>query len=128
MGLGRTGRGGGVILLAGSGGSGIVAPNISYAGTPFNWTVGESIGTVSPTNSGGASSSWTVQSGALPAGVSLNATTGVITGTPTVEVEDSTVVIRATNGGGSSDATIHIGVLSLALFTAGAYGYWDSNI
>lgn len=126
--MGGLGRRGGLSLLSGSGGSGIAAPSISYAGTPFNWEVGVAITPASPTNAGGTASGYAVISGALPAGISLNGLTGALTGTPTVEVEDQTIVIRASNAGGTSDATIHVGVLSLALFTSGAYGYWDSNI
>lgn len=57
-----------------------------------------------------ASCTFTVQSGALPVGVSLNASSGTISGTPTV-TGNYTFVIRATNGGGSIDsASLTMGV------------------
>lgn len=46
--------------------------------------------------------SYSVVSGALPAGITLNTTTGAITGTPTV-LGVSSFVIRATNGSGTAD-------------------------
>lgn len=58
--------------------------------------------TVAPTGIA-ASCTFTVQSGALPTGVSLNASSGSITGTPTVPGL-YTFVIRATNSGGSTDS------------------------
>jgi hypothetical protein len=52
--------------------------------------------------------SYSVFSGALPAGISLNTSTGAITGTPTT-LGTSTFVIRATgNGGNTNTATLTI--------------------
>jgi len=45
---------------------------------------------------------------ALPAGLILNTTTGVITGTPAAEQTEETYTITATNSGGSTTATIAI--------------------
>jgi hypothetical protein len=46
--------------------------------------------------------SYSIASGSLPSGLSLNTTTGAITGTPTI-LQSRTLVIRATNASGSAD-------------------------
>lgn len=51
-----------------------------------------------------------VQSGTLPAGLTLNSTTGVISGTPTT-VASSTFSIRATNSYGTNDKSFTVAVL-----------------
>jgi hypothetical protein len=89
-----------------------IAPVISYAGSPFNFTTGSSIGTLTPTNTGGAPTSCTV-SPALPTGLSLSSTC-VLTGTPTTPSSAANYTITATNSGGTSNATINITVTSLA--------------
>src|SRR6185437_7187099 len=63
----------------------------------------------SPTNTGGPSTSWSVSPG-LPAGLTLNTTTGVITGTPTATATIATYTVTSTNVTGSSSATITITV------------------
>lgn len=85
-------------------------PVISYT-TPITITVGAA-GSATPTNTGGASSNWAITSGTLPTGLSLNATTGVISGTPTVVGPAVSVTIRATNPNGNSSATISIEIVS----------------
>ena len=74
-----------------------VAPSISYAGTPFTFTKNQNVGTNSPTNTGGASSSWSITSGSLPSGLSLSSTTGSITGTPNAVSSSASITIEATN-------------------------------
>lgn len=61
---------------------------------------------ISPTNTGGPVSTYIVFSGALPAGLSLNATTGVISGVPSALYPTATVQIRASNGDGNDFANI----------------------
>lgn len=81
-------------------------PDISYSGSPFSKHKGDAISAINATNAGGAGT-FTVFSGSLPTGLSLNSGTGQITGTPTVEQVATDVTIRCTNGAGTSDATIN---------------------
>jgi len=78
--------------------------------------------------------SYAIASGTLPTGLSLNATTGVISGTPTTATVNSTVVsVRATNtsGNGTGNLTFSIaksaqsisGVASALSLTTGAAAY-----
>ena len=64
------------------------------AGTPYSYTF-TATGTPSPT--------FSTFSGSLPTGLTLNASTGVLSGTPTTG-GSFTFVVRATNSGGSDDS------------------------
>ena len=78
-----------------------VAPSqLSYA-TPVGLVRTQAMTNLSPTVQGGAIISYSV-SPALPAGLSLNTTTGVISGTPTAVTAQATYTITATNTGGST--------------------------
>jgi hypothetical protein len=79
------------------------------------------------------SPSYSVVSGALPTGLSLNSGTGAITGTPTVN-GTFTFVIRASNAGGSADTgTLTITVSSAArvwngtAFVPGLANVWNGT-
>ena len=68
----------------------------------INGTVGTPLSAnITATNS---PTGYAISSGTLPAGLSLNATTGEISGTPTEAVSSSVVAVTATNGGGTSAA------------------------
>jgi len=58
----------------------------------------------------------------LPAGLTINATTGVISGTPTVAATQTNYVVSATNSGGTTQATISITV-SAATRPPSAFSY-----
>lgn len=88
-----------------------VRPSISYTGSPYTFTQGSAIVPLNAFNSGGAGTF----SGSLPAGLSLNTSTGQITGTPTVIATAANFVISATNAGGVSNATINIRVQAPAV-------------
>ncbi|MFN0290761.1 putative Ig domain-containing protein [Pedobacter helvus] len=83
-------------------------PAISYT-TPQNLTRTVAISPISVTSTGGQVVQYTV-SPALPAGLSLNATTGEISGTPTTSAVAKNYTITATNTGGSANAVVNISV------------------
>ncbi len=84
----------------------VIPSALSYA--PASQTVrqGTAITNMVPTASGGAVASYSIST-ALPAGLSINTTTGIISGTLTAQ-QTGTVVytITATNTGGSTTATV----------------------
>ena len=77
----------------------LLPPGPIYTGTPFSLLQGTAV-TITPTNTGGASTNWTLNSGTLPAGLSLSASDGVISGTPTSAAGSISFEIRATNAAG----------------------------
>jgi hypothetical protein len=81
-------------------------------------TVGNSILTVSPTNSGGAinSNGYSI-SPALPTGLSFNSATGTISGTPTQVQTQRSYTVTAAGAGGSSNATFTLIVSALPIVT-----------
>ena len=100
-----------------------VAPSaLSYSTLTAGYTQGTAITVNSPTSSGGAVVSYSV-SPALPVGLTLNTSTGVISGTPTVASAATTYTVTATNSGGSVSKVISIAVATSALtFTVQHYG------
>ncbi len=105
----------------------VAAPSISYTGSPFTWYDYFTSVSLSVSNSGGAVTSYAVQSGTLPTGVSLNTSTGAITGTPTALKTAANVVIRATGAGGTSDATLNIAVAWFPSSIAGLVAGYDTE-
>jgi hypothetical protein len=89
----------------------IAAPrSLSYS-SPHTYQVGSAIAPISPSVTGTVSS-YTVLP-ALPAGLSLDAVTGRITGTPTAATPATNYVITATNSTGSTTFTLSITVVLL---------------
>jgi len=87
-----------------------VAPSsLAYSSNPATYTKGTAITNNTPTSSGGAVVSYAV-SPALPAGLTLNTSTGVISGTPTALTAASNYTVTATNTGGSTTASVRITV------------------
>lgn len=80
------------------------APIISYGGTSFGFTYGVAVSLV-PVNTGGSVTSASV-SPALPAGLTLNTTTGAITGTPTNVAVSASYTVTLTNASGSDPVTL----------------------
>ncbi|NBO35195.1 MAG: hypothetical protein EBU89_04595, partial [Actinobacteria bacterium] len=66
-------------------------------------TVGDQNYSLQIINTGG-DGTWTVSAGTLPAGLSINSTTGEITGVPTTEATSREVTIKATNPSGANDS------------------------
>ena len=82
-----------------------VAPSsLTYSPNAFTLTKGTAMTTVIPTSSGGPVTSWSV-SPSLPSGLSLDASTGAISGTPTAITASAAYTVTATNTGGSDTAT-----------------------
>ena len=87
-----------------------IAPSaLSYSSNPATYRIEQEITLNAPTNSGGAVVSYAV-SPALPAGLALNTTTGMISGTPTALSTSANYTITATNTGGSTTAQLNIAV------------------
>ena len=88
--------------------------------TPTNLSAGtvnaSYVGTISASG-GVAPYSYAISAGALPAGLSLNSTTGEISGTPTV-VATSTFTVTATDASNSTGAQTYSVVVSAAPATA----------
>ena len=84
-------------------------PAISYSPSTNTYTVGTSISSLTPTNTGGAATTYSIGT-TLPAGLSFSTTTGVISGTPTAVTSTATYTVTATNSAGSGTATVTITV------------------
>ena len=94
-----------------------VAPSsLAYSINPASYTVGTAITSNTPSNGGGAVVSYSVLP-TLPAGLSLNTSTGVISGTPTVVTASSTYTVTATNSGGQITVGVSIVVISTSAYT-----------
>lgn len=86
--------------------------NLVYNYNTYAFTIGVAIPTDTPSNGGSVPVSYSV-SPALPAGISLNPTTGVITGTPSAITVPNAYVVTAKNGAGSTDAYLFFRVIPL---------------
>ena len=87
-----------------------IAPNnIVFSTNPLTLTKGDLMTAITPTSGGGAVVSWSVTP-QLPTGLSLDPTTGQISGTPTSVTPSATYTVTATNSGGFTTATIDIEV------------------
>ena len=85
--------------------------NLSYDNDPgIGYVSGGSFTSMNPTSSGGAVASYSITP-ALPAGISLNLTTGVISGSPTAQSSQTTYTVTATNATGNTNTTVTITVL-----------------
>ncbi len=108
-----------------------VAPsNLSYTPNPAIYTKGVTITDNSPSSAGGAVVSYSI-SPALPAGLSLDTATGVISGTPTAVSAATSYTVRATNSGGWVTATLRIAVNDekhLVLLLEGTSGSRDMRV
>lgn len=87
----------------------VSAPNISYTPSSNIFTYGITIPSLLPTNSGGTIASFSI-SPSLPAGLSFNTSTGLISGTPTSPHSATNYTVTATNAGGNSTFVVSITV------------------
>jgi hypothetical protein len=83
---------------------------LSYTPSSASGTVGTAIGSLTPTVTGTVTS-YSV-SPALPAGLFISPSTGVISGTPTTVSASASYTVTATNGTGSTTATVTIEVVA----------------
>ena len=101
------------LVLCGCGGSNVstLQPpwGLSYTAGTATYTMGTAIIANNPTSNGGAVTGYSV-SPALPAGLSLSTSTGVVSGTPTALMAKARYTVTASNAAGSSAATLAITV------------------
>ena len=84
-----------------------------YSTNPAAYTKGVAITANSPASGGGAVVSYAVTP-ALPAGLSLDLATGIVSGTPTAITASAVYTVTATNTGGSTTAALTIAVNDVA--------------
>ena len=107
LGLGLT-FAAGLVLLSGC--NHLQAPSMLVYATPAAvYTKGVQIAPNTPTASGGAVASYSVTP-ALPAGLSLSSSTGIVSGTPTAVATAAGYMVTATNLAGSTSAPLSITV------------------
>lgn len=85
----------------------LAPPVISYAPSSYAYLTNAAITAITPSNTGGAVSSYAIV-GTLPTGLSFSTTTGQVTGTPTALKALTTYSVTATNASGSSTTTVEI--------------------
>ena len=94
---------------------------LTYVSNPATYIKDTAISDNTPTSSGGTVVSYAV-SPALPAGLTLNTSTGIISGSPTTLTAAADYTITATNTGGSTPASVSITVISPYAAWAAQYG------
>ena len=85
---------------------------LTYSTNPATYVKGAAVSANVPSSSGGAVVFYSV-SPALPDGLRLDGTTGIISGTPTAATPTTSYVVTATNSGGFTNATLTIAVLDV---------------
>jgi hypothetical protein len=93
------------------------APAVSYPSLAYTFTSGTAAN-VSAVSTGGLVSTWSV-SPALPAGLTLSATTGAIAGTPTAVSLPASYIVTAENSGGKYKVGLTLQVVSKVLLDLG---------
>jgi hypothetical protein len=93
-------------------------PAVSYPNSAFSFTTEVPIAPISPTSTGGAVTTWSINP-ALPPGLSLGASDGTIAGTPTASSAAASYMVTAANSGGTTTATVRLGVESGVLLDLG---------
>ena len=106
----------------------LIADRAAPSGLSYNstntFTRLTAISSLSPTVTGSVAS-YSVTP-ALPSGLSLNTTTGVISGTPSVAAVTNGYTVTATNAGGSTSFVVTITVNGLAFYSR-VSGNWNTN-
>ena len=97
----------------------VVAPSgLAYSVNPAVYTMGMAITANTPSSGGGAVTSYSV-SPSLPAGLSLNTSTGVISGTPTAVKATATYTVTAGNTAGTTTVGLVITVNAAVVAPSG---------
>jgi hypothetical protein len=96
----------------------IDGPPTALTGTPPAGVVGTPYPAFHFTANGYPAPTFAISTGTLPPGLSLNATTGAISGTPTKAATTSGLVVKATNSKGSTTLTFSIVITGGPVFTA----------
>ena len=89
------------------------APSISYSGSPFTFTDGDSVN-ITSSNSGGAATNWSI-SPEIGNGLTFNTSTGSITGTATGTLVATVYTITATNSTGTNNVNLTITIEAAAV-------------
>jgi hypothetical protein len=84
--------------------------NLTYTPNPALFIKGVAITALTPSSGGGPVVSYSATP-PLPAGLTLDTGTGVITGTPTLAVAAANHTMRATNSGGNTTVSLNIAVI-----------------
>ena len=85
--------------------------NLAYSASTPTYVVGSAITPDTPSSSGGAVTSYGVTP-ALPAGLSLDPTTGILSGTPSVATAAAAYSVTATNAAGSTTFLLNLTVIT----------------
>ena len=85
----------------------LAPPVISFTEDDYNGVINVLLTNIETQNSGGAIASYAI-SPSLPNGLNFNTSTGVITGTPTVNRAQTEFTVTATNAAGSNNSTFNL--------------------
>ena len=100
---------------------------LAYSQNPATYTAGVAIIPNAPSSTGGAITSYAV-SPALPAGLVLNGTTGVISGTPGAAAATAVYTVTGSNATGSTTAGLTLTVVAPELPTIASFTAAPSSI
>ena len=84
----------------------LAPPSISFANTNYTGIINQSIA-IQTVNAGGGMVTYSI-SPILPTGLSLNTATGVISGTPTVTLAQTSFTVTATNAAGTDSESFNL--------------------
>lgn len=93
-------------------------PVIQYPAPKLSLTLGVATRSISPTSTGGAVVSWNITPD-LPAGLSFDTTSGIISGTPTAPLSGASYQITASNSGGHLSVTLTLSTAAAPLLDLG---------